>query len=118
MTRHEDVPYIEHILDAINAIQKSVKNLSKEKFLEDDDVRDANIRRLEIIGEATKNLSNEFKDNHRGIEWSKISGTRDKMIHKYFDVDMDITWNIIKKDLPKLKKQIEKIIKELKPKRY
>ena len=56
MNKHEDLPYIEHISDAINDIQESVKDISKEKFLRNKDVKDANIRRLEIIGEAAKNL--------------------------------------------------------------
>lgn len=109
MTKHEDIPYIEHILEAINNIQESVKSLSEEQFSNNKDKKDANIRRLEIIGEAAKNLSNKLKEKHKEIEWNKIIGTRDKVIHAYSKVNLDIVWDIIKKDLPKLKKQIEKI---------
>ena len=109
MTKHKDLPYIEHILDAINDIGESVKRLSKDDFSNDKDIRDANIRRLEIIGEAVKNISNKLKEEHKEIEWNKISATRDKIIHHYFGVNLEIVWNIIKEDLPKLKKQVQKI---------
>ncbi len=113
MTKHEDAPYIEHISDAINDIQESVKGLSKDQFSNNKDKKDANIRRLEIIGEAAKNLSSKLKEKYKKIEWSKIIGTRDKVIHAYSKVNLNIVWDIIKKDLPKLKKQMEKIKKEL-----
>ena len=114
MTEHKNLPYIEHILDAINDIHESVKDISKEKFLSNKDVQDANLRRLEIIGEAAKNLSNKLKQEYKEVEWNKIIGMRDKVIHGYFSVDLEIIWNIIKNDIPKLKKQIEKIKEELK----
>ena len=114
MTRHEDIPYIEHILDAIKDIQRSIKNLSKDQFSNNKDKKDANVRRLEIIGEASKNLSNNLREKHKEIEWNKIIGARNRIIHKYSDVDLDIVWEIIKKDIPKLKKQIEKIKEKLK----
>lgn len=114
MIGKDDLVFIEHILDAIDDIQSSIKNLSKKEFVEIGDVRDATIRRIEVIGEAVKNMSENLKNKHREIEWKKISGTRDRLIHSYFNVDLDITWDIIKKDIPVLKKHIEKIKKELK----
>lgn len=114
MTRHEDTPYIRHILDATNDIEESVKNLSKERFVKNKDVRDSNVRRLEIIGEAVKNISRELKEKYQEVEWNKIAATRDKIIHHYFGVNLDIIWDIIKKDLPELKRQIIKILKDLK----
>ncbi len=113
MIKHEDLPYINHILDAINDIEESVKNISKEKFEETKDVKDANIRRLEIVGEAVKNISKKLKERYKEIEWNKIIGTRDKMIHHYFGVNLSIIWNIIKKDLPDLKKKMQKIKDEI-----
>jgi len=114
MTEHEDLPYINHILDAINDIEKSIKNISREKFEETKDIQDANIRRLEILGEAAKNISKKLKEKYKEVEWNKIIGTRDKMIHHYFGVNLDIIWNIIKKNLPELKKKIQKIKEDLK----
>ena len=113
MTNHEDLPYLEHIIDAIKDIEESAKNVSKKKFLKNKDIRDSNIRRIEVIGEAAKNISNALKERHKEIEWVKIIGTRDKIIHHYFGVNLDIIWEIIKKDIPKLKQKILKIKKDL-----
>lgn len=109
MTEHLNLPYISHILDAIYDIEKSTKSLSKEQFLTNKDAKDANVRRLEIIGEAVKKLSPSFREKHKEVEWTKIAGTRDVIIHKYFDVDYNIVWDIIKKDLPSLKEKLQKI---------
>ena len=113
MTKRKDVVFIEHVLDAINDIEFSIKNLSKEKFIEDKDIKDATIRRIEIIGEAIKNVSEKTKKKYPKVEWKKIIGTRDILIHAYFDVDLDITWDIIKINLPDLKGKILKIKKDL-----
>jgi len=114
MTKHGDLPYLNHILDAINDIEESITNISREKFEKTKDVKEANIRRIEIIGEAAKNISDDTKEKYKEIEWNKIIGTRDKMIHHYFGVNLDIVWNIIKKDLPILKREIKKIIESIK----
>ncbi len=113
MTTHTDISYIKHILEAIEDIQQSVKGISITEFSKNKDIRDANIRRLEIIGEAVKNTSKKLKDTHEEVAWVEIIGTRDKIIHHYFGVNLEIVWDIIVKDLPKLKKQIEKIEHEL-----
>ena len=113
MNNHDNIPYLKHILDAINDIEFSVKTLSKKEFMKNKDIKDATIRRIEIIGEAVKNISQDFKVKYPKIEWKKIAGSRDVMIHAYFNVDLDIVWEIVKKDLPKLKKQIHGIFKSL-----
>jgi len=112
MSRHEDLPYLKHIWDAVSDIEDSIDGLSKEEFKKNKDVKDAAIRRLEIIGEAVKNISSELKGRHPEIEWPKIAGARDIMIHAYFMVDLDIVWDIARKDLPDLKKKIEAILEE------
>jgi uncharacterized protein with HEPN domain len=113
MNSHDDVPYLKHILDAINDIEDSIKNKTEKQFRDNKDVRDANIRRIEIIGEAVKNISNKLKGKYTDVEWKKIAGTRDVMIHGYFNVDIPVTWKILKQHIPILKKQIEKIKKDL-----
>ncbi len=113
MTRHEDLPYLKHMLDAISDIESSIRSLSKNEFKKSKDIKDATARRIEVIGEAAKNISKELKDGHPEIEWLRIAGARDVMIHAYFKVDWDIVWNIIKTDVPDLKKKIEKILREL-----
>jgi uncharacterized protein with HEPN domain len=67
-------------------------------------------RSLEIIGEAVKNLSSDFTKKHKDIEWKKIAGLRDKIIHYYFGVNWDILWDVIKNRMPKLGEQIEEIL--------
>ena len=108
-----DQPYLHHILDAIEDVENSLKNISMTEFKENKDKKDATVRRIEVIGEAVKNISKEFKQKHPQIEWKKIAGARDVMIHAYFSIDLNIVWEIAKKDLPTLKKQIEEITKNL-----
>ena len=102
--------FLRHILDEITKIENSTKEISRTEFKKELDIHDAVIRRIEIIGEAAKNLPKTTKDNHPEIEWKKIAGTRDVLIHAYFSIDLDLVWGIVKKDLPKLKKQIQNIL--------
>ena len=104
MTRHEATPYIEHIKDAIKDIESFTKNLSKEKFLNSKLRQNAVIRQLEVIGEATKNVPESFRKKYDKIEWRKMAGTRDKIIHHYFGIDLNAVWDMVKEDLPILKK--------------
>lgn len=113
MTEHEDLPYIKHILDAIKDIHASISGLTKSQFVKRKDVKEANIRRIEIIGEAVKNISGILKAKHPEIEWAKIAGTRDKMVHHYFGVDLDVVWEILKRDIPDLKQKMLKIEEDL-----
>jgi len=104
--------FLLHILNSIEKIEKFTDSISEKQFLKSEIVQDAVIRRLEIIGEAVKNLSKSFKEKYRIVEWKKIAGTRDNLIHEYFGVDLKLTYRILKKDLPKLKKQISDILKD------
>src|SRR3989344_2760701 len=97
----------------IELIDNSVRNITKKDFKSNKDLVDATIRRLEVIGEAVKNIPKDFRDKYPYVEWKDISGFRDIIVHAYFVVDLDKIWNVIKDDLPKLKKDIKKIIKEL-----
>jgi uncharacterized protein with HEPN domain len=105
-----DKIFLKHILDEIKFLQKETKGLTFEQFMENDLLKKACTRSLEIIGEAVKNLSPDFRKRHRDIEWKKIAGMRDKIIHFYFGVNWDIVWDVIEKRIPKLKEQIEGII--------
>jgi uncharacterized protein with HEPN domain len=111
-----DLPFIEHILDGIQAVETFSKNLSKNDLKVNRLRRSAIIREIEVIGEAVRNISDSTKEKYPEPEWKKIIGTRDKMIHHYFGVDFNIVWDIIKLHLPILKKQIQNIKKELKEK--
>lgn len=102
--------FLKHILESIERIEEFTKGISKEKFLDLVQLQDAVIRRLEIIGEAVKNLPPEFRKKHADVPWNEIVRTRDKLIHGYFGVDLTLTLDIVKKDLPDLKKKIKKIL--------
>ena len=74
------------------------------------------MRGLEIIGEATKSLSEELKTKYPQVPWKEIAGMRDKLIHQYFGVDLELVWETIRKDLPKLKNRVIRILKEIEEK--
>ena len=91
-----------------------MKDADESKFKESIPFQDAVIRRLSIIGEASKNVPKELKDKHRDINWKNIAGMRDLIVHEYFDMDLDLVWNTIKIDLPVLKKTVTEMLKESK----
>ena len=101
---------MENILDAISDVEQFMDDVTKEAFFKNKEKQYAILRALEIIGEATKNLSLELKTNNREVQWKDIAGMRDKLIHEYFGVNLDLVWDTVKKDLPILKKQLNKII--------
>ena len=104
--------FLGHILESIAEIEKNIKKTTKEKFLNSVTIQDAIVRRLEIIGEAVKNLPSSLKRKHTDISWKNIAGTRDILIHEYFGVDLDIVWDVVKNDIPKLKKKIKELLEK------
>ena len=103
----DDSLYIDHILRSINNILEYTKGLSKKEFSKNNMVQDAVIRNFEIIGEATKKVSDVYKQLHFEIPWKEMSGMRDKLIHDYIGVDKAVIWKTIKEDLPHLKMILE-----------
>lgn len=104
--------FLSHILESIKAIEDHTRKTSKEEFSRNLTVQDAVIRRIEIIGEAAKNLPSEFKRKHREVEWREIVGMRNKLIHEYFGINLNVVWTTLKKDIPKLKKQISELLEK------
>ena len=102
--------FLAHILDSIHLIEEYSKNLTQAKFHKNRPLQDAIIRRLEIIGEAVKNLPNPFKTKYPDIPWKQIAGMRDILIHEYFDVDLALTWKVVKQELPLIKKKLSAIV--------
>ena len=92
-----------HIRDAIERIQKATENASYLDLSHNDVLLRAVVYDVMVIGEATKNVPEDLKTNYSNIPWKDVSGTRDKLVHDYFDIDADIIWNIISQELPKLK---------------
>lgn len=108
----DDSIFLEHILDSIDQIGKYTTAVTYDEFLENRLIQDAVIRQLEIIGEATKNLSVTTTDQFPEIPWKEIAGMRDKLIHVYFGVDLEEVWNTAKKDIPELEKAARKTIEK------
>lgn len=102
-----DKERLQHILQAINKIENFVADVSEQEFLKDEMRRLACQRLLEIIGEAARCLSADFKQLHSHIEWKKIIGLRNVMAHQYFDINVTIVWQVIKIDLLVFKIDIE-----------
>lgn len=106
--------FLEHILECIELIEKYVLNLSKEEFFKSTQTQDSVTRRLEVIGEATKHLLDEFKEYYQDIPWAKILAMRNMLIHEYFAVNLDVVWKTVKEDIPELKKHVLKILEDYK----
>lgn len=107
----DDRVYLCHIRDAIERIE-SYTSKGKEAFFRETIVQDAVIRNLEVIGEAVKNLSPDFRARHPEIPWSRIAGMRDVLIHGYFGVRLETVWNAVENRLPELKHYIELLLTE------
>lgn len=105
--------FINDVIENIKDIESFSNKLTKDALLKDKLRQNAIIRSLEIIGEAVKNIPDSFRDKYPDVSWRKIAGLRDIIIHAYFNLDLDITWDIIKKDIPVLKNQFQKIKEDL-----
>jgi len=109
MKTKDDRVFLHHIFEAIQRIKEYTKHLSYEDFLNNNLVQDATIRQIEIIGEATKHISEKFRNIHKTIPWRDIAGMRDKLIHGYFGVDLDAVWKTVTEDIPFLEEQFHEI---------
>lgn len=105
-----DIDYLQDILEAIQRILDYTGNTTWQEFLVDHKTQDAIIRNLEVIGEATKKISDDIRDVYPEIPWRDITGTRDRLVHHYFGVNLEIIWQIAKNDLPVLFSQIKNVL--------
>jgi len=108
--RHERL-YLADMLDSINAIETYIAGVSFEEFCGDPMRQDAVVRRMEIIGEASRHLSRELIRRHPGMPWPDIIGMRHKLTHDYFDVQLRIVWDTARKSLPPLKAWLVEVLK-------
>ena len=103
--------FLRHILDETEYLLTRSKNLNKKEFTEDETLKRAFVRSIEIIGEAVKKLPTEIRDKYPDFEWKAIAGMRDKLIHDYFGIDYDIVWDVVTNKVPELDNRIRDILK-------
>ena len=105
----KDKLYISHILSAIESIEEFTRGLDHDNFLSNKLVQSAVIRQVEIIGEATKNLSESLRADESRAPWRDIAGMRDFLIHEYFGVDLEEVWKTVSEDVPRLKEIVKSL---------
>lgn len=105
--------YLDDILESIAKIKEYTQAVSEEEFYRDTKIQDSIIRRLEIMGEAVKNIPEDVKRLNPRIPWREIAGMRDFLIHDYFGVNLERVWEVVEKDLRKLEDQISNLKKRL-----
>lgn len=102
--------YLQHILDEIEYLIEHSEGLSYSQFESDQTLRRAFVRSLEIIGEAAKKIPEAYRAENPDIEWRRMTGLRDHLIHKYFGVDYEIVWDVLQSKVPQLRDQIRKLL--------
>lgn len=102
--------YLRHILTEADYLIRESAGMTADRFMSDETLRRAFVRRLEIVGEATKKVPAEFRAQHPQVEWRAMAGMRDRLIHSYFGVDYELVWDIVKNRVPTLRGQIRSII--------
>ncbi|HOE10268.1 MAG TPA: DUF86 domain-containing protein [bacterium] len=110
MSERTDRDFLEDILQAVHRISTYTTDATYEGFLKDTKTQDAVIRNIQVIGEATKNLSPEIRSKHAYIPWKEMAAVRDRVIHRYFGTNLDIVWQIATGELPRITGQIEQIL--------
>jgi len=113
MGKRDEIVFFEDILECIEKIAIYLKDTTELDFKNNSEKQDAVIRRIEIIGEAVKSISNETRSNYQNIPWREIAGMRDIVIHLYFGVSIEMIWQVSTNEIPQLKNKIENIISEI-----
>ncbi len=111
--RKEYGDYIEDIIDSMDKAENFVENMDYQGFMEDSKTIFAVVRTLEIIGEAVKNIPESLRKKYPNIPWRDMAGMRDKLIHEYSGVRLDLLWNTVEVKVPELKPKFQKILKDL-----
>ena len=106
----DDQVYLQHILDAIRQIESYVGGHSRDEFLKTRLVQDAVVRELEIVGEASRHISEDCKEKNDYIPWDAIIGMRNRIAHEYVNIDLYVIWEIVFQDLPLLKDQVGRLV--------
>ena len=110
MSRRDPRLFLADILEAIEKIERYTRGLSREALWQDDLVADAVVRNLEIIGEAARYLPDELRGKAADIDWRRVVGLRNVVVHEYFAIDLDVVWVVVKRNLPQLKKAVRSLL--------
>ena len=110
MSKREWKLFVEDILESIELIENYIGNLEFNDFRKDRKTLDAVVRNFEIIGEASNYIPDYIKEKHADVDWIGIVGLRNRMAHEYFGISLEIVWNIVKQELPKLQNQMKQIL--------
>ncbi len=104
-----DMFFIKHMIKAIKNIEEYTLELTLEEFLKNKLVKDAVVRNLEVIGEATKKINDGFRNKHPEIPWKYMAAFRDRLIHHYFGIDYSLVWDVVKNKLPFVLADLKKL---------
>ncbi len=107
--------YLLHIISEAQFLMERTAGLDKDAFLQDETLKRAFVRSLEVIGEATKQLPENLKQKYGHVEWRAMAGMRDRLIHGYFGVDYEVVWDAVTINLPVLYREIEEILRRENP---
>ena len=102
--------YLQDIIDSSELIERRLENVTQEMFEDNIDIQDLIVHRLEIIGEAVKNIPKEFREEHAEVPWHRPAGMRDKLIHHYDSIDLPVVWDTVKEGLPPFIEEVEKCL--------
>jgi uncharacterized protein with HEPN domain len=102
--------YLRHILDETQYLTDRARGLSKDEFMRDETLKRAFVRSLEVIGEATKQIPDDFRQKYSHLEWRAMAGMRDRLIHRYFGVDYDLVWDVVINKMSVLQREIRQIV--------
>ena len=111
--KKDDTVYLRHIIDAFLQIERYTNGVTYEEFLSNSLLQDAVIRQLEVMGEAARNLSADLQNEYPAIPWRQMISLRNRMIHAYFNVNLQIIWEIIQGDIPNLKQDMMLVLETL-----